>query len=107
MGLEHFNPLLNTHRLVMALKRDRGLREEFKADERKVLERFDLTSEERSAIQTRDFRALYELGVHQYLLSQLARLIFGTAEGTGTSEAASALMRSLLGEEAEKYLAGT
>jgi hypothetical protein len=95
MGLEHFDPLLRSHRMVLALKRDTALRHRFEQDEDGVAAEFGLTPAERDAIRARDFRALYELGLHPYYLSQLSRLIFGTAaESRGASEAARALVES-------------
>jgi hypothetical protein len=95
VGLENFDPLLASHRLVMALKTDRELRERFERDQDSVLQQFGLTEAEVSAIRARDFRALYELGLHPYYLSQLSRLIFGTAaESKGASDAARALVES-------------
>lgn len=94
MGLEHFDPLVRTHELIQALKTDRELRRRFEKEEEAVLADFDLTAAERDAIRKRDFRALYELGLHPYLLAQLSRLIFGTVEGAGASEAARALVES-------------
>jgi len=98
--LEHFSRYFNrdlaTHKLVQDLKGDRVLRMRFREDEESVLNEYShLTAEEREAILSRDFRTLYLLGVHPYLLGQLARLIFGTVEGAGSSEASSALVRSL------------
>jgi Aromatic-ring-opening dioxygenase LigAB, LigA subunit len=101
--LRHFSEYLNkelaTHSLVQDLKRDREMRQRFRDDEATVLAEYaGLTEEEKRAIAARDFRALYELGVHPYLLGQLSRLIFGTVEGAGSSEASSALVRSLTGK---------
>ena len=95
MALDNFNPLLMTHELIRALRADRALRERFTEDEASVLAAFDLTDAERDAIRERDFGALYNLGLHPYLLSQLSRLIFGTVEGEGASRAAQALVESL------------
>src|SRR4051794_37548589 len=100
--LDHFSKYLDkdlqTHVLVQDLKRDRSLREQFKDDEAAVLDRYDLKPEERQAILDRDFRSLFVLGVHPYLLGQLSRLIHGTVEGAGSSEASVALVRSLTRE---------
>lgn len=103
MKLEHFSKYfdrtLATHTLIQDLKADRELREQFRSDPSPVLDRYDLKPEERRALEERDFKALYVLGVHPYSLSQLARLIFGTVEGAGTSEASMALVRSLTDDE--------
>ncbi|MDW5594040.1 hypothetical protein VSS74_06825 [Conexibacter stalactiti] len=94
----YYDPTRQTHKLVQELKRDRELRERFKDDEASVLDRYELLPQERAAIEQRDFKTLYELGVHPYLLGQLSRLIHGTVEGAGSSEASVALVRSLKGE---------
>jgi protocatechuate 4,5-dioxygenase alpha chain len=90
---------------VQDLKWNPELRERFAADEAQVLDTYHLTPAERTAILERDFRAVHELGLHPYLLSQLARLIYGTGEKAGTSAAATALIRSLLGDEYDDYIA--
>jgi hypothetical protein len=99
MALDRFRPTLKTHDLVQDLKWDAELRHRFERDETSVLDAYDLLPEERAAIERRDFKALYDLGVHQYLLAQLARLVFGTAERAGTSEPATMLVRSLTGRD--------
>lgn len=97
--LEHFSKYLNkdlkSHKMINDLKRDRALRERFRDDRAGVLDGYELTAEERAAILAEDFRALYEMGVHPYHLGQLSRLIHGTVEGAGSSEASLALVRSL------------
>jgi len=105
MALDFFDPLLRTNDLVQDLKWDEALRARFENSEEEVLAEYPLTEEERTAIGQRDFKRLYELGLHPYLLSQLARLIYGTGEKAGTSGAATALIQSLLGDEYEKYMA--
>jgi Aromatic-ring-opening dioxygenase LigAB, LigA subunit len=100
MALEHFSNYfdrdLATHRLVQDLKADREGRELLKRDDAAVLDRYELTPQERAAVESRDFRALYLMGVHPYSLSQLSRLLYGTVEGGGASEASVALVESLL-----------
>ncbi|TDD80449.1 extradiol ring-cleavage dioxygenase [Actinomadura darangshiensis] len=105
MALEHFDPRLRANDLVQELKWDRELRARFETSEKEVLDAYPLTPAERTAILDRDFRALFELGLHPYLLGQLARLIYGTGEKAGTSGAATALIRSLLGDQYEAYMA--
>lgn len=99
MSLDHLDKSLATHDLVQDLKWDPALREEWQRDMDAVHARYDLTPEEERALRDRDFGALYDLGVHQYLLAQLARLYYGTDEKRGASEAATALMRSLKGRK--------
>jgi Aromatic-ring-opening dioxygenase LigAB, LigA subunit len=90
-----FNPALVTHDLVQDLKWDAALRAEFERDEGAVLDRYRMRPAERRAIEERDFRALYDLGLHPYLGSQLARLIYGNEAGKGASVAARKLVESL------------
>ncbi|WP_326836681.1 hypothetical protein VSH64_17520 [Amycolatopsis rhabdoformis] len=104
MPLESFDPLLRANDFVQDLKWDPALRDRFAADEDAVLAGYDLTDAERTAIRARDFRALHDLGLHPYLLSQLARLVFGTGENAGSSAPATALLRSLLGDDYDRYL---
>lgn len=105
MALDRFDPLLRTNDLVQDLKWDAELRRRFEQSQEQVLADYPLTEEERTAIRGRDFLRLHNLGLHPYLLSQLARLIYGTGEKTGSSEATSALLRSLLGGEYDSYMA--
>ncbi|GGV29171.1 hypothetical protein GCM10010182_60270 [Actinomadura cremea] len=100
MSLEHFNPLLRSNDLVQDLKWDAGLKERFLRDEASVLDEYALLPEERRAIADRDFKRLYLIGLHPYLLGQLSRVIHGNAERAGSSLAATALVASLLGEDA-------
>lgn len=95
MGFERFDPSLAGHDLVQDLKWDKALREQFQRDEKSVLDRYPLRPEERRAIETRDFRALYDLGFHPYLGGQFARLIFGNEAGKGAKLAVDKLVASL------------
>lgn len=105
MGLDRFNPLLRSNDLVQDLKWDSEFRARFESSEAEVLAEYPLSEEERRAIADRDFRALHEMGMHPYLLSQLARLIYGTGENAGTSNPATALLQSLLGDDFDDYMA--
>lgn len=98
MGLEKFNPALATHDLVQDLKWSRELRTEFAENEAAVLDRYSLDPDERKAIETRDFLALYEMGLHPYLGGQFARLIYGNEAGKGAVTAVNKLVESLQGK---------
>ncbi len=52
---------------------------------------------ERKAIEDRDFRTLYDLGMHPYLGGQLSRFIWGNDAGKGAVEASNKLVASLQG----------
>jgi protocatechuate 4,5-dioxygenase alpha chain len=96
MSLEHFNKLLATHNLIIDLKRDAELRRKFKQNEDEVLAMYNLTDAERTAVKNRDFRAMYDMGVHQYLVAQMARLIYGTEDGSNDGGAVTIFMEQML-----------
>ncbi len=97
MAWETYNPALAVHDLVQDLKCDRQLRAAFAQNEAAILDRYDLLPAERQAIEARDFRKLYDLGMHPYLGGQLARFIWGNDAGKGAVEAANRLVASLNG----------
>ena len=74
---------------------DESARRRFEQDEGAVLEQYALRPEERRAIAARDFRALYDMGLHPYLGGQLARFIYGNEAGKGAAVAAVKLVESL------------
>lgn len=85
MSLEGINRALVSHDLVQDLKWDAVLRDEFVQDEAAVLDRYELTGTERTAIEGRDFRTLYDLGFHPYLGAQFARILFANNKSGATS----------------------
>ena len=99
MGWEKFDPNLVSNDLVQDLKWDEQLRALFKENERAVLDKYDFLPEERAAIEARDFRALYDLGIHPYLGGQLSRFIWGNEAGKGAVDAANNLVASLTGQK--------
>lgn len=96
MALENINRALVSHDLVHDLKWSADLRAEFEANESEFLDRYPLTEAERTAIDNRDFAALYELGFHPYLGAQFARILY-RSRTAGGSAAARALNASLNG----------
>jgi protocatechuate 4,5-dioxygenase alpha chain len=95
---KEFDPTLASHDLVQDLKWDRQLRQLFQQNEAAVLDRYNLLPAERKAIEARDFRALYALGMHPYLGGQLSRFIWGNDAAHGAVEASKKLVASLNGE---------
>ncbi|MFX1760598.1 hypothetical protein [Rhodococcus sp. As11] len=85
MSLENINRALVSHDLVQDLKWNPDLRREFEEDQASVLDRYDLTPAERTAIEQRDFRTLYDLGFHPYLGAQFARILFANNKSGATS----------------------
>ena len=99
MRLKDYDPTLAAHDLIQDLKWDAALRRRFAQNEADVLDLYPLRAEERRAIEARDFRALYALGLHPYLGGQLARLIYGNDAGGGAIRAVDRLVASLQGRE--------
>lgn len=85
MSLENINRALVSHDLVQDLKWNAELRRQFGADESAVLDKYDLRTDERAAIEQRDFRTLYDMGFHPYLGAQFARILFSNNKSGATS----------------------
>ncbi len=62
------------NRLLYDLKMQEGLAAELRADPERVLARYDLSPEERAALETRDPRQLRPFGVHGMLALYALRL---------------------------------
>ena len=99
MAFKGFDSTLVTHDLVQDLKWDVDLRTQLEADQTAVLDRYGFKPEERAAIDAGDFRTLYDMGLHPYLGSQLARLMYGNAAGPEATKAVNRLVASLTGED--------
>jgi protocatechuate 4,5-dioxygenase alpha chain len=96
--LKSYDPSLAVHDLVQDLKWDPDLREAFARDEASVLDRYPLQGAERQAIEKRDFKTLYDMGMHPYIGGQLSRLIWGNDAGGGAILAVNNLVASLTGK---------
>ncbi len=99
MSVAGFDATLVTHDLVQDLKWDVDLRSRFAADRASVLDGYRFRPGEREAIEDGDFRTLYDMGLHPYLGSQLARLMYGNAAGPEATKAVNRLVASLTGDE--------
>ncbi|WP_051821517.1 extradiol ring-cleavage dioxygenase [Streptomyces sp. SCSIO 75703] len=99
MSLDGINRALVSHDLVQDLKWNADLRQEFENDESAVLDRYELTAAERTAIEERDFRTLYDLGFHPYLGAQFARILFANNK-SGATSAVQHLLASIRREPA-------
>jgi hypothetical protein len=64
---------------IREINRNREMRQRFIAAPQDALVDFDLTSEERDALISRDYRALYRLGVHGLILRPFS-IINGVSE---------------------------
>jgi len=99
MALDRFDPSLVTHELIQDLKWSAELRAEFEDDAGAVLDRYPLGAAERTALDSGDFKTLYDMGLHPYLGGQLARLMYGNAAGPEATRAVNRLVASLTGED--------
>ena len=61
------------HKMLYLLRNDAAFEERIVDDAAAVLDEIGLDDEERSALEAGDVRALYEMGVHVYLLGGLSR----------------------------------
>ncbi len=62
-------------KFLFDLNRDRAVQQEFRADRPAVLNRYDLSAEERGALETGDIGLIYVLGVNGQLLMHYAALL--------------------------------
>ncbi len=60
------------HKMLYLLRNDEAFEQRMADDAAAVLNELALTREERGALEAGDVRALYEMGVHVYLLSGLS-----------------------------------
>ncbi len=84
------------NRLIYWTRFDPAARERVANDTEAVMEEYGLSETERAAVRARDFKGLVALGGHPYLVSQLSRLLYGTANNRNTSTAAEMLRRSIV-----------
>ncbi|MBX5491798.1 MAG: extradiol ring-cleavage dioxygenase [Chloroflexi bacterium] len=84
------------NRLIFEVRYDPHQIARLQTDTEAVMEEYGLSEAERACVRARDFKGLIELGAHPYLISQLSRLLYGTANNRNTSVAAEMLRRSVV-----------
>jgi len=67
--------LYYVQKLLYQLNRDAGVRKRFEADRAGLLDEYELTAEERSAVENGDVGLLYVMGVNGQLLMHYAALL--------------------------------
>jgi hypothetical protein len=87
------------NRMIFEVRLDAAARERLVNETEAVMAEYALSEAEREAVRARDFKGLIELGGHPYLMSQLSRLCYGTANNRNTSTAAEMLRRSVVSTE--------
>ena len=60
------------NKLLFHLRNDQDFGRRIREDQARALGEFDLTDDERIALESGDIRALYDMGVHVYLLGGLS-----------------------------------
>ena len=66
-----------TSRVMWEITRDRELAERFRADPAAVLDGWDLDDAERKALAAQDVRALFERGIHPFVVYHFALRLAG------------------------------
>jgi hypothetical protein len=67
--------LYQLQKFLFEINRDPALQQQFRADKASVISRYDLTEEERSAIENDDVGLIYVLGANGQLLMHYAAFI--------------------------------
>jgi len=85
---------LALNEMIFHVRRDATLRRRFVEDLDGLAREFRLSAAEVEALRDRDVRRLSDLGVHQYYIPQILRLIFGTAAASNAHPAMEAYKRA-------------
>lgn len=89
-----FKPELPSNRMIFEVRRDNTVWPYFHERLEALMTQYGLSEEEKDAFREVDVRRLGELGVHQYFLPQVTRLIHGSAGNHSKSPAANAFRKS-------------
>lgn len=85
---------LPLNQMIYHVRRDRELRGRFATDLRGLAREFGLSDAEVEALEQVDVRRLNDMGVHQYYIPQILRLMFGTRMATNAHPALEAFKRA-------------
>ena len=91
--VEKVDRTLPLNQMIFYVRRDAELRRRWREDFDALAREFGLSAEEILAVQATDVRRLNDMGVHQYYVSQILRLSFGTAGASNTHPALEAFRR--------------
>jgi protocatechuate 4,5-dioxygenase alpha chain len=92
--VEKVDRTLPLNQMIFHVRRDAELRRRWRDDFDALAREFGLSADETAAVKGADVRRLSDLGVHQYLVSQILRLSFGTANASNTHPALEAFRRA-------------
>jgi hypothetical protein len=85
---------LALNEMMFHVRRDAALRRRFVEDLDGLAREFGLSAAEADALRDRDVRRLSDLGVHQYYIPQILRLVFGTTAASNAHPALEAYKRA-------------
>ena len=85
---------LPINEMIYYVRKDPELRRRWLEDFTGLAAEFGLSGEEIEAVNTADVRQMNEMGVHQYLISQILRLTFGTNSASNMHPAIEAFRRA-------------
>jgi protocatechuate 4,5-dioxygenase alpha chain len=92
--VEKVDRTLPLNQMIFHVRRDGELRRRWREDFDALAHEFGLSTDEIAAVKNADVRRLNDMGVHQYLVSQILRLSFGTASASNTHPALEAFRRA-------------
>ena len=96
---------LAINEMIYYVRRDAELRRRWREDFDGLARQFGLTEAEQEAVRASDVARLNEMGVHQYLISQILRLTFGTRAASNTHPAMDAFKKAYPEEFARAHSA--
>jgi len=85
---------LALNQMIFYVRRDAELRRRWREDFDALAREFGLSAAEIAAVKAADVRRLNDMGVHQYLVSQILRLSFGATGASNTHPALEAFRRA-------------
>jgi hypothetical protein len=101
--VERTDKTLPTNEMMFYLRKDARLRERFTSDLEGLAREFGLSRAEYEALRDRDVRRLHELGVHQYYVPQILRLVYGTTLNSNAHPVLEAYRRAYPEETARAF----
>ena len=100
-NVERCDKTLPLNEMMFHVRRDAALRERWLTDFAGLAREFGLSRAEIDAVQAKDPRQLMDLGVHQYYVPQILRLLFGAAQNSNASAALECYKRAYPEETAQ------
>jgi len=99
-NVERCDKTLAINEMMFYVRRDPALRARFTTDLPGIARQFGLSEAEYEALQDRDVRRLNNLGVHQYYIPQILRLVYGASANSNSHPALEAYKRAFPEETA-------